>query len=142
MVYRIRVPHRNGGRKELVSERFEFTAQNELTGVDAFNAAGNAAKEQSFYDRSSVIAFFAQYGFAEHKHEEPDNVETFYRIRIEYGDALVDTFVLHSGSETHKEDFDKAVKAIEGLYRENGRFESRQLVLEHFAKYGFSPAVL
>jgi hypothetical protein len=61
-----------------------------------------------------------------------------------YGDNVVYTkkFGFTTGSTTADEDFDKAVKEINKIYHENGHFKTKQEVLEHFRKYGFSEIYL
>ena len=39
--------------------------------------------------------------------------------------------------ETAEEEFDKAVKEINRIYHETGRFATKEEVVKHFAKYGF-----
>lgn len=63
-----------------------------------------------------------------------------FMIRVMYGEGSCWTkrFGFTSDSETATEDFDKAVKSINKIYKETGRFKTQQEVLKHFKKYGFT----
>lgn len=61
-----------------------------------------------------------------------------YLINIMYGDiAFTKRFRFDSDKEDDSEDFDRAVKDINKMYHENGRFKTSEEVVEHFRKYGF-----
>lgn len=61
-----------------------------------------------------------------------------YNIRIMYGNKLkVFSFTSDVDDETAVEEFDKAVKSINKIYKEKGRFSTKEEVMKHFAKYGF-----
>lgn len=72
-------------------------------------------------------------------------MEPYYHIRITYGtdaDTRTDRFTFYSEKETHRDDFDTAVKSINALYKKHGHFKSRADVVNHFAKYGFTQTTL
>ena len=60
-----------------------------------------------------------------------------YKIRIMYGD-VIEQFVFDTlDSENADKRFDEAVKEINRIYKEKGRFETYAEVKKHFQKYGF-----
>ena len=65
-----------------------------------------------------------------------------YKIRIMYGD-VIEQFVFDTlDSENADKRFDEAVKEINRIYKEIGRFETYAEVKKHFQKYGFFPIKL
>lgn len=60
----------------------------------------------------------------------------FY-IRIMFGNQLQSFGFATDNDETAEEDFDKAVKEINKIYHDTGRFSTKEEVIAHFAKYGF-----
>ena len=65
-----------------------------------------------------------------------------YKIRIMYGD-VIEQFVFDTlDSENADKRFDEAVKDINRIYKEKGRFETYAEVKKHFQKYGFFPIKL
>ena len=65
-----------------------------------------------------------------------------YKIRIMYGD-VIEQFVFDTlDSENADKRFDEAVKVINRIYKEKGRFETYAEVKKHFQKYGFFPIKL
>lgn len=62
-----------------------------------------------------------------------------YSIRIMYGTpALTKRFRFETGDKENSADkFDKAVKELNQIYKENGRFETIKEVENHFKKYDF-----
>ena len=65
-----------------------------------------------------------------------------YKIRIMYGD-VIEQFIFDTlDSENADKRFDEAVKDINRIYKEKGRFETYAEVKKHFQKYGFFPIKL
>ena len=65
-----------------------------------------------------------------------------YKIRITYGD-VIEQFIFDTlDSENADKRFDEAVKEINRIYKEKGRFETYAEVKKHFQKYGFFPIKL
>ena len=62
-----------------------------------------------------------------------------YSIRIMYGTpALTKRFRFETEDKENSADkFDKAVKELNQIYKENGRFETIKEVENHFKKYDF-----
>lgn len=62
-----------------------------------------------------------------------------YMINIMYGDrAHMQRFRFDGGDmENQDAKFDEAVKAINKVYKENGRYKTSTEVINHFKKYGF-----
>lgn len=60
-------------------------------------------------------------------------------IRVMYGDTtpLLKKFRFESDADNEAYRFDLAVKEINRLYKENGRFKTKEEVVAHFSKYGF-----
>lgn len=50
--------------------------------------------------------------------------------------AKIKRFRFDSSSETAKEDFDKAVKELNIIYKTNGRFDTKEEILEYFKNMG------
>ena len=65
-----------------------------------------------------------------------------YKIRIMYGD-VIEQFIFDTlDSENADKRFDEAVKEINRIYKEKGRFETYAEVKKHFQRYGFFPIKL
>lgn len=65
-----------------------------------------------------------------------------YKIRIMFGD-VIEQFIFDTlDSENADKRFDEAVKEINRIYKEKGRFETYAEVKKHFQKYGFFPIKL
>ena len=65
-----------------------------------------------------------------------------YKIRIMYGD-VIEQFVFDTlDNENADKRFDEAVKEINRIYKEKGRFGTYAEVKKHFQKYGFFPIKL
>lgn len=65
-----------------------------------------------------------------------------YKIRIMYGD-VIEQFIFDTlDSENADKRFDEAIKEINRIYKEIGRFETYAEVKKHFQKYGFFPIKL
>ena len=65
-----------------------------------------------------------------------------YKIRIMDGD-VIEQFIFDTlDSENADKRFDEAVKEINRIYKEKGRFETYAEVKKHFQKYGFFPIKL
>ena len=63
-----------------------------------------------------------------------------YSIRVMYGKGVPATkrFSFESLTEANADiEFDKAVKEINKIYKETGRFDTMEEVVNHFKKYGF-----
>lgn len=61
-----------------------------------------------------------------------------FSIRIYYNENVLKLFTFATNNdETAEEEFDKAVKEINKIYKENGRFKTQKEVIDHFSKYGF-----
>ena len=61
-----------------------------------------------------------------------------YLINIMFGSAkMVKRFRFAPIAEQGDEEFDKAVKAINEIYKTSGRYKTEKEVLEHFRSYGF-----
>lgn len=60
-----------------------------------------------------------------------------YTIRIMYGNKIQKFNFATDNDETADENFDKAVKEINKIYKQYGRFTTKDEVISHFAKYGF-----
>ena len=65
-----------------------------------------------------------------------------YKIRIMYGDVIEQFVFDNLDSENADKRFDEAVKEINSIYKEKGRFETYAEVKKHFQKYGFFPIKL
>lgn len=65
-----------------------------------------------------------------------------YKIRIMYGDVIEQFVFDNLDSENADKRFDEAVKEINRIYKEKGRFETYAEVKKHFQKYGFFPIKL
>lgn len=63
-----------------------------------------------------------------------------YLIRIMYGKDVATTqrFRFDAMSNQTDDDFDKAVKDLNQIYKERGRFDTQQEIIEHFKKYGYN----
>lgn len=60
-----------------------------------------------------------------------------FHIRIMFGNQLQMFSFATDKDDTAEEEFDKAVKEINRIYHETGRFATKEEVMKHFAKYGF-----
>lgn len=66
-----------------------------------------------------------------------------YLIKVMFGPCkMVKRFRFMPIADATAEDFDKAVKAINAKYKESGRYETQEEVLQHFRKYGFTQGAL
>lgn len=63
-----------------------------------------------------------------------------YLIRIMYGKDVATTqrFRFDAIDNQTDDDFDKAVKSLNKIYKERGRFDTQQEIIEHFKKYGYN----
>ena len=59
-----------------------------------------------------------------------------------YGDVIEQFVFDNLDSENADKRFDEAVKEINRIYKEKGRFETYAEVKKHFQKYGFFPIKL
>ena len=69
----------------------------------------------------------------------------YFHIRITYGkdeNTTTERFTFYSDSENRDDEFDKAVKQINKLYKESGHFKTRNEVLNHFKSYGFDLTII
>lgn len=62
-----------------------------------------------------------------------------YVIRIMYGDSKhIQRFRFDTDNTSNPDEkFDEAVKEINKLYKENGRYKTVGDVINHFSRYGF-----
>ena len=66
-----------------------------------------------------------------------------YLINIMFGpNKMVKRFRFTPIAEQGDEEFDKAVKAINEIYKTSGRYKTEKEVLEHFKSYGFTRAAV
>lgn len=60
-----------------------------------------------------------------------------FHIRVMFGNQLQTFSFATDEDRTAEEEFDKAVKEINRIYHDTGRFTTKEEVVKHFAKYGF-----
>lgn len=60
-----------------------------------------------------------------------------FNIRVMFGNQIQMFSFATDKDETAEEKFDEAVKEINRIYHETGRFDTKEEVTKHFAKYGF-----
>ena len=60
-----------------------------------------------------------------------------FNIRVMFGNQVQMFSFATDNDETAEEKFDEAVKEINRIYCETGRFATKEEVIKHFAKYGF-----
>ena len=60
-----------------------------------------------------------------------------FHIRVMFGNQLQTFSFATDEDKTAEEEFDKAVKEINRIYHDTGRFTTKEEVVKHFAKYGF-----
>lgn len=66
-----------------------------------------------------------------------------YLINIMFGESKqIKRFRFVPISNESAEDFDKAVKSINTIYKEKGRFSTQDEVIAHFREYGFERCAL
>lgn len=66
-----------------------------------------------------------------------------YSIRVMYGEVQhIKKFGFYSLDKDADTRFDVAVKELNKLYHENGRFATTNEVVKHFNKYGFIQVAL
>lgn len=66
-----------------------------------------------------------------------------YLIKIMFGPCkMIKRFRFVPIDDATAEDFDKAVKSINEKYKNSGRFDTQDEVLNHFKKYGFQQGAL
>lgn len=60
-----------------------------------------------------------------------------FHIRVMFGNQLQTFSFATDEDEIAEEKFDEAVKEINRIYHETGRFATKEEVVKHFHKYGF-----
>lgn len=60
-----------------------------------------------------------------------------FNIRVMFGNHVQMFSFATNNDETAEEKFDEAVKEINRIYHETGKFDTKEEVTNHFAKYGF-----
>lgn len=60
-----------------------------------------------------------------------------FNVRVMFGNQVQMFCFATDKDETAEEKFDEAVKEINRIYHETGRFDTKEEVTKHFAKYGF-----